>query len=49
MLWSKVKAFLRATHARTHEALLAAIAKPLATVTAENAKGWSAACGYSFN
>ena len=49
MMWSKVKAFLRAAHARTHEALLTAIAKALATVTAEDAKGWFAACGYSFN
>jgi transposase len=49
MMWSKVKAFLRAAQARTHDALLTAIAKALATVTAEDAKGWFAACGYSFN
>jgi transposase len=49
MMWSKVKAFLRAAQARTHETLLAAIAKALASVTAADAKGWFAACGYSFS
>ena len=49
MMWSKVKAFLRSAQDRTHDALLAAIAKALATVTAEDAKGWFAAFGYSFN
>ncbi|MBK8474774.1 MAG: hypothetical protein IPL39_00280 [Opitutaceae bacterium] len=38
----------RAAQART-PTLLTAIAKALATVTAEDAKAWFAACGYSFN
>lgn len=48
MMWSKVKALLRKAAARTHTDLLAAIAAALAAVTAENARGWFAACGYSF-
>ena len=48
MMWSKVKAFLRAAEARTAPALLAAIAQALASVTASDAQGWFAACGYSF-
>lgn len=48
MMWSKVKAILRATEARTHPDLLAAIGAALRAVTAENARGWFAACGYSF-
>jgi transposase len=48
LLWSKVKARLRAAEARTHADLLAAIAAALRAVTADNARGWFAACGYSF-
>jgi transposase len=48
MMWSKVKHALRSTEARTHEALIAAIAKALASVTSSDAVGWFAACGYSF-
>jgi transposase len=48
-MWSKVKAFLRAAEARTHPALLKAIAEALAAVTANDTKGWFAHCGYSFN
>ena len=47
-MWSKVKAFLRAAEARTEADLLKAIAQALATVTAEDARGWFAHCGYSF-
>lgn len=46
MMWSKVKAFLRAAKARTQQALLAAIAAALKTVTADDAKGWFTKCGY---
>lgn len=48
MMWSKVKALLRAAGARTHSALLQAIAQALAAVSAEDAKNWFAHCGYSF-
>lgn len=49
MMWSKVKALLRAAGARTHSALLQAIAQALAAVSADDAKHWFAHCGYSFN
>lgn len=48
MMWSKVKASLRAAEARTHPDLLAAIAQALRRVTAQDATNWFAACGYSF-
>jgi len=47
MMWSKVKTFLRAAEARSHPELLKTIAQALASVTANNAKGWFTACGYS--
>ena len=48
LMWSKVKAFLRAAEARSPQALLQAIAQALAAVTADDAKNWFAHCGYSF-
>lgn len=48
MMWSKIKALLRKAAARTHEDLLAALAQALEAVTASDARGWFAACGYSF-
>jgi transposase len=48
MMWSKVKAALRAAEARTHSELLAAIARALRSVTSADATNWFAACGYSF-
>jgi len=48
MMWSKVKACLRKAQARTHPELLDAIAAALNSITAEDARGWFAACGYSF-
>ena len=48
MMWSKVKAFLRKTQARTHPDLLKAIASALAAVTPDDARNWFAHCGYSF-
>jgi transposase len=48
MMWSKVKALLRKTQARSHPDLLAAIASALAAVTPQDALSWFAHCGYSF-
>jgi transposase len=48
MMWSKVKASLRAAEARTHPDLLAAIGRALSRVTPDDALHWFAACGYSF-
>ena len=47
LMWSKVKALLRAAEARSESTLLQAIAQALAAVTANDAKGWFAHCGYS--
>jgi transposase len=46
-MWSKVKALLRSAKARTDQALLEAIGSALQQVTANDAKGWFASCGYS--
>ena len=46
LAWSKLKSFLRKQAARTTEALYAAIAEGLQTLTAQNAQGWFAHCGY---
>jgi transposase len=48
MMWSKVKSLLRKAQARTEQDLLRAIAAALRAVTAQDALGWFAACGYSF-
>jgi transposase len=45
-MWSKIKAFLRKVKARTEEALFIAIRDALRTVTASDALGWFASCGY---
>jgi transposase len=47
-MWSKLKALLRAAEPRTWEDLIPAIAAALAKVTAKDAPGWFASCGYSF-
>jgi transposase len=44
--FSKLKAFLRRTGARTHEALQEAIGQGLLTVSQQDALGWFAHCGY---
>lgn len=44
--WSKIKTFLRAAEARTHEALDAAVTRALATVTESDARAWFAHSGY---
>ncbi len=46
-MWSKVKAFLRKTKARTLDALIDAIKHALERVTGSDAEGWFASCGYS--
>ena len=46
LAWSKLKGFLRKTAARTSDALYAAIADGLQTLTADNARGWFKHCGY---
>jgi transposase len=48
-MWSKVKEFLRAAKARCTEELYAAVAKGLDTVTANDAAGWFASCGYRYD
>ena len=47
-MWSKIKALLRTTEARTPADLVRAIGQALAEVTAKDALGWFASCGYSF-
>jgi len=44
--FSKLKTALRRAEARTTEALEAAIGAALAAITAQDAKGWFAHCGY---
>lgn len=46
-MWSKIKQSLRSTEARTREALIDAIASALQKVTAQDARGWFASCGYT--
>jgi transposase len=48
LMWSKVKAILRAAEARSAPDLLAAIGHALRRVTAQDAAHWFAHCGYSF-
>ena len=47
--WSKIKTYLRAVKARTYETLSEALRQALLTITAEDAKGWFASCGYSLH
>ena len=47
MMWSKLKALLRAAEARTAEELQRAIAAALQRINAQDAGHWFAACGYS--
>jgi transposase len=46
--WSKLKSALRAGEARTHEALEAALAPALDSISPANARGWFNHCGYPF-
>jgi transposase len=45
-MWSKIKAYLRKVKPRDMEALIKAIGDALKTITAEDAHGWFAHCGY---
>lgn len=47
--WSKIKSILRTIKARTHEALVHAIAFALEAITAQDAKGWFKSCGYVYD
>jgi transposase len=47
-MWSKVKACLRTAEARTHTALVEAVAAALKSVTPQDALHWFVSCGYSF-
>jgi transposase len=47
LCWSVVKADLRKAKARTFEVLLDVLAASLRSVTAHNAQGWFAHCGYA--
>jgi transposase len=44
--WSKVKQYLRKAEARTEEALGKAAAQAIASVTADDARGWFQKCGF---
>jgi transposase InsO family protein len=44
--WSKLKTRLRAAGARSHQALNDALGPALATITAQDARGWFQLCGY---
>ena len=48
LMWSKVKSLLRNAEARPHHDLPLAMASALRAVTAQEARGWLAACGYNF-
>lgn len=45
--WSKLKTFLRAAKARTRDRLDAALVQALDTISASDARGWFAHCGYT--
>jgi len=49
LMWSKVESLRRKAETRTHDDLLLAIAHALRAVTAQDARGWFATCGYSFS
>ena len=44
--WSKLKTFLRAAAARTHEVLDQALTQAIKTVTLQDIEGWFQHCGY---
>lgn len=47
LCWSKLKTLLRTAAARNKEALEAALATVIEQITAADARGWSAHCGYA--
>lgn len=48
MAWSKLKSILRSLEARTRDALDAAIAVAMKSISRADARGWITHCGYSF-
>jgi transposase len=46
-MWSKIKALLRSAEARTPEQLDQAISFAFSKITAQDAMGWFASCGFS--
>ena len=48
-LWSKVKAFLRKTKARTPNALCQAIGEAIKQVSEKDIQNWFASCSYSLS
>ena len=48
MMWSKVKSILRKLEPRDNDSLFEAVGRALAAVTASDAVGWFAHCGYNF-
>jgi transposase len=46
-MWSKIKALLRSAEARTPEELDEAISQAFSKITAKDAAGYFASCGYS--
>jgi transposase len=48
LMWSKVKASLRAAEARTYDDLLLALAAALNSISDIDARNWFAHCGYNF-
>jgi len=48
LMWSKIKAHLRKSKARTWDALVQAIADALKTITTEDCIGWFKHCGYLY-
>jgi transposase len=47
--WSKLKTYLRTAKARTRELLDQALKQALDTITASDAQGWFAHCGYALH
>jgi len=47
MMWSKVRSILRKLELRDNESLFEAVGTALAAVTASDALGWFAHCGYN--
>jgi transposase len=45
-MWSKIKAFMRKTKARSQENLNEAISNAFKSITASDAAGWFKSCGY---